>query len=88
MLWKNGLRSDIILTMLKIRLTRVGTKNKPKYRIVVTPKENKRDGQYLEMIGQYDPTLKPAKLVVKKERFNYWVSVGAQASQTVKKLME
>lgn len=73
--------------MLKIRLTRVGTKNLPKYRVVVVPEEKKRDGEYLEMIGSFDPTVKPAKLEIKKDRFNYWVSVGAQPTEAVKKLI-
>lgn len=74
--------------MLKIRLSRFGTKNKPKYRVVVIPEENKRDGQYLEMIGHYDPTIKQAKFEIKKDRFDYWVRVGAQPSEAVKKLMK
>lgn len=73
--------------MIKIRLSRVGTKNKAKYRVVVVPKENKRDGQYLEMVGHVDPTVKPSKIEIKKERIDYWVSQGAQVSEAVKKLI-
>lgn len=73
--------------MVKIRLTRVGTKNSPKYRIVAVDSRTKRDGKFLEILGEYDPTLAVFKINVKKERVAHWVGLGAQMSDTVKRLI-
>ena len=72
--------------MVRIRLTRVGTKNKPKYRIVALDSKKKRDGAYIEKLGIYDPTQKPFFVKLKKERYNYWLSVGALPSKTVQNI--
>jgi small subunit ribosomal protein S16 len=73
--------------MVKIRLTRVGTTNQAKYRIVVANEQSARDGKFLEILGYFDPSVKPARLNYKKDRFDYWVSVGAQPSERVFKLI-
>ncbi|MCL5411363.1 MAG: 30S ribosomal protein S16 [Patescibacteria group bacterium] len=74
--------------MVKIRLSRTGTKNQLKYRIIATDQREKRDGKQIEILGSYDPTVKPAETKVSKERYAYWISVGAQVSPTVKRLVE
>ena len=68
---------------VKIRLKRVGTKNTPAYRIVVADSRSKRDGKFIEEIGTYLPLQKSDKVKLDLERANYWVSVGAQPSDTV-----
>ncbi len=73
--------------MLAIRLMRMGAKKRPSYRIVVKEKLSKRDGAYVENIGFYDPTRNPAEVRLDMERVNYWVSKGAQPTDTVKQLI-
>jgi small subunit ribosomal protein S16 len=70
--------------LLKIRLTLMGSKKKPKYRIVVIEKSRARDGRYVDVLGQYDPKKNPATFNLNKEKYAYWVSKGAQPSNTVK----
>lgn len=69
-----------------IRLTRLGRKKRPFYRIVVTDSRKKRDGGSIEAIGFYNPLTEPATVSVDKERLEYWKSVGAQMSERVAKL--
>ena len=73
--------------MLTIALMRMGKKGKPFYRVVVREKRAKRDGKYLENIGTYNPMTDPATVTMKVERADYWVSVGAQPTDTVKSLI-
>lgn len=68
---------------VRIRMARHGTKKKPFYRIVVTDQENKRDGRFIEVVGTYDPRHKDNKCDLKTERIQYWISKGAQPSETV-----
>ncbi|RDU62640.1 30S ribosomal protein S16 [Helicobacter sp. MIT 14-3879] len=70
-----------------IRLTRIGRKKKPFYRIVVTDSRKKRDGGWIESIGYYDP-LRPDSKNVDKERLQYWVGVGAKMSDRVKAITQ
>ncbi len=72
--------------MVKIRLTRRGKNKKPTYRIVVADSRSPRDGKFIEIIGNYNPVQQPKVLNVKTERARYWLSVGAQPSDTVKYL--
>ena len=72
--------------MTTIRMTRMGRKKRPFYRIVVTDSRKRRDGGWIESIGHYNPVSAEKTLVVDTERLNYWVSVGAQMSPTVKKI--
>lgn len=73
--------------MVKIRLTRVGRKNAPAYRIVAIDQKSRRDGRAIEVIGHYNPAENPDNVVIKKDRFDHWVSVGAQPSDAVNKLV-
>lgn len=72
--------------MTAIRLTRMGRKKRPFYRIVVTDSRKKRDGGWKESIGYYNPMTSPAVIEFDEERLNYWISVGAQMSERVKKI--
>ena len=74
--------------MLKIRLRRIGTNKKPYYRIVVSDSRKTPRGSFLEIIGHYDPSIDPPKIVVDLEKVNAWVKKGASASETVKSLLE
>ena len=74
--------------MVRIRLTRIGRKNAPAYRIVVTDKKSKVNGKFIEVIGNYNPTEDPKRVVLKQERFDYWTSVGAQPSDAIVKLVK
>ena len=73
--------------MLAIRLMRMGAKKSPSYRIVVKEKLSKRDGAYVENIGFYDPTRKPAEVRLNLERVSYWMEKGAQPTDTVRDLI-
>jgi len=72
--------------MTVIRLTRMGRKKKPFYRIVVTDSRKRRDGGWIESIGYYNPVAQPKVVKIDEERLNYWLGVGAQMSDTVKRL--
>jgi len=69
--------------MLKIRLKRTGKSGQPHYRIVVSEASKPRDGETVEEIGYYNPRTKPATFNVEKERAKYWLSKGAQPTDTV-----
>jgi small subunit ribosomal protein S16 len=68
---------------VKIRMKRVGTKNTPVFRIVVADSRSPRDGKFIEEIGTYQPLQKGDNFKLDLERANYWVSKGAQPSDTV-----
>jgi small subunit ribosomal protein S16 len=68
---------------VKIRMKRVGTKNAPVFRIVVADGRSPRDGKFIEEIGTYQPLKKDVNYTINLERANYWVSKGAQPSETV-----
>jgi len=72
--------------MTVIRLTRMGRNKKPFYRIVVTDSRKRRDSGWIESIGYYNPVSTPKELKIDEERLNYWLGVGAQMSEKVKKL--
>ena len=74
--------------MLAIRLMRTGAKKRPSYRIVVKEKQSKRDGAYLENLGTYNPTREPAEISLKADRVEYWISKGAQPTDTVQRLIK
>ncbi len=73
---------------VKIRLKRGGTNNRTFWRIVVSDVKMPRDGRFIEEIGYYDPLPKVEKVVVKKERLEYWLSKGAKLSETLKPLLK
>ena len=73
--------------MVKIRLTRVGAKKRPYYRVVAIDERRPRDGRPLEFLGTYDPRPKPEKVELKTERLEAWLAQGAQLSPTVRALV-
>ena len=74
--------------MLAISLMRTGAKKKPSYRIVVKEKRSKRDGAYLENLGTYSPTRPTGDVNLKLDRVRYWISKGAQPTETVNRLIK
>ena len=74
--------------MVRIRLRRQGLKRQPSYRIVVVDQRKARNGSYLEHIGHYNPRTRPATEIIEEDRALYWLSVGAQPSDAVRKLMD
>ncbi len=73
--------------MLAIRLTRLGAKKRPFYRIVVAEKRGKRDGRFVEIVGHYNPCREPNELKLDHERIAYWLKCGAQPTETVRNLI-
>ncbi len=73
--------------MLAIRLTRMGAKKKPAYRVVVIDKRRARDSKSIEIVGHYNPTRDPIELSLKNDCIEYWLGQGAQLSDTVRRLM-
>lgn len=74
--------------MVKIRLRRTGKTKQPSYRLVVADSRAPRDGKFIEIIGHYNPIRQPKVLEVEAERARYWISVGAQPSDTVATLLQ
>jgi small subunit ribosomal protein S16 len=68
---------------VKIRMKRVGTKNTPAFRIVVADGRSPRDGKFIEEIGTYNPLKQGENFTIKLDRAQYWISKGAQPSDTV-----
>lgn len=73
--------------MVKIRLNRMGAKKKPFYRIVVADSRSPRDGRFIEIVGNYDPTKNPAIVNVDEEKVMAWIKNGAQPTDTVRSLL-
>ena len=73
---------------VSIRLRREGTKNRPYYRIVVADSRSPRDGKFIEIIGTYDPKQTGQNSSFSVERAEYWISKGAQPSDTVRSLIK
>lgn len=73
---------------VKIKLKRMGAKRNPQYRIVVADARNRRDGRAIEEIGLYHPKEEPSLIRVNRDRAQYWLSVGAQPTQAVQRLLE
>ena len=72
---------------LKMRLTRLGDKKSPIYRIVVVDSRKARDGEYIEKVGHYNPTAQPAQVVIDAEKAKSWLAKGVQPTETVKALL-
>jgi small subunit ribosomal protein S16 len=70
-----------------MRLTRIGSKKRPYYRIVVIDKRRARNGRFLEVLGQYNPIANPVQMEINSERAQYWLSKGAQPSETVQSIL-
>lgn len=73
---------------IKLRLTRMGTKKRPFYRIVAMDSATRRDGRPLEYLGHYNPMTNPAEVSVDSEKVKKWLDMGAEASNTVKSLIK
>ncbi|MEW6427026.1 MAG: 30S ribosomal protein S16 [Thermodesulfobacteriota bacterium] len=72
---------------VKIRLSRLGRKKQPFYRIVVADSESRRDGRFLDVVGTYDPMQDPAVVNIQQDKVQAWMEKGATPSVTVKSLM-
>lgn len=73
--------------MLRIRLSRIGKKNYATFRIVVVPQREKQQTRVVEILGHYDPHLTERRYKIDTERAKYWLSVGAQPSETVQRFL-
>ena len=71
-----------------IRLTRIGARNNPIWRVVAADRRSPRDGRFIENLGRYNPQTEPSTVVLNEERVRYWISKGAQPSEPVQKLMK
>ena len=72
---------------VRIRLKRIGKIHYPVYRVVVVDSRKKRDGRVIEEVGQYNPNEEPSFIQVKSDRIQYWLGVGAQPSDAVRRLL-
>ena len=72
---------------MKLRLTRIGSKKRPFYRIVAMDSATRRDGRALDYVGHYNPMVEPAEIVVNAEKVAHWIERGAQPSDTVAALL-
>ncbi len=72
----------------RIKLTRMGMKKQPTYRVVIQEQHSKRDGKYLENLGLYDPRPNPPLVQLKADRVNHWLSVGATPTDSVGRLLK
>lgn len=73
---------------VKIRLARFGKKNQPFYRIVACDESAKRNGNFIEILGTYDPIPKISAVTLKNDRVAHWLKIGAQPSDTVRALLK
>ena len=74
--------------MLKVRLRRVGSRKQPSYRVVVAESTAPRDGKFVEVIGFYNPRTQPETIKIKEDRALYWLSVGAQPTESMARLLK
>ena len=73
---------------VRIRLTRMGAKKKPFYRLVAADSESPRDGKFLDILGSYDPTKDPAVIMVKQDKIQSWLGKGAKVSESAKAILK
>ncbi|MCH7472672.1 30S ribosomal protein S16 [bacterium] len=73
--------------VVKIRLMRTGKKKQPSYRVVAKEARSPRSGRYIELLGTYNPLTDPAEVSLNEERIKHWLSVGAQPTETVRRLI-
>ncbi len=73
---------------VKMRLTRIGAKKNPQYRVVVADSRFPRDGRFIEIIGTYNPMTEPAEVKIDTEKAQAWLKNGAQPTDTVKALLK
>lgn len=74
--------------MVRIRLSRMGLRHQPSYRVIVADKEAPRDGRFLEIVGYYNPRTEPFTFEVKEDRVYDWMMKGAQPSESLAKLFK
>ncbi len=74
--------------MVKIRLTRLGSKKRPFYRVIVADSRVRRDGPFLEILGTYNPLPNPSEIKIDTDRAKHWLGLGAQPTSTAKKLLK
>ncbi|MBA3370341.1 MAG: 30S ribosomal protein S16, partial [Thermoleophilaceae bacterium] len=72
---------------VRLRLTRVGSRKNPIWRVVAADGRSKRDGRVLEIVGRYNPQPHPSEIVLDRERIDHWIARGAQPSETVRTLI-
>lgn len=88
MLLRERVKNDTILFMsVVIRLSKVGKRGEGRYRVVVTEKRYRRDGEPIENLGWYEKGVKSENKEINKDRYNYWISKGARPSPTVEKIV-
>jgi small subunit ribosomal protein S16 len=73
---------------VRVRLTRVGSKKNPLWRVVVADQRSPRDGRFIEAIGHYNPQTDPSTIVIDEARLHHWLARGAQPTGTVRSLMK
>src|SRR5919107_4740474 len=73
---------------VRVRLTRVGSKKNPIWRVVVADQRSPRDGRFIETIGHYNPQTEPSTIRIDEERLQHWIARGAQPTGTVKQLVK
>ena len=73
---------------VKLRLTRIGAKKNPYYRVVVADSRFPRDGRFIEILGTYNPMVEPAEIKIDAEKVQKWIKNGAQPTDTVKALLK
>lgn len=72
---------------VRLRLTRIGGRKDPVWRVVVADQRSPRDGRVLETVGQYNAQTEPSTIVIKEDRVREWLDRGAQPTDTVRKLL-
>jgi small subunit ribosomal protein S16 len=73
---------------VKLRLTRVGSKKNPIYRVVAADSRSPRDGKFLEIVGRYNPQTDPSTIELDEEKIKAWLDKGAQPTDSVRRLMK
>ena len=73
---------------VRVRLTRVGSRKNPLWRVVVSDQRSPRDGRFIEAIGHYNPQTEPSTIAIDEGRLSHWLARGAQPTGTVKKLLK
>jgi small subunit ribosomal protein S16 len=73
---------------VKLRLTRIGSKKNPIYRVVVADSRSPRDGRFIEIVGRYNPQTDPSTIELDEEKINAWIAKGAQPTDPVKALIK
>ena len=73
---------------VKMRLTRVGSKKNPIYRVVIADSRSPRDGKFIEIVGRYNPQTDPSTIELKEDKVREWLDKGAQPTDSVRKLLK